>query len=176
MPYKCQSWPISSGRARSARPSCGLTGTASFMCWIARRASFLLGKPFVEVTWASGFDQKGRPVRVSGQTSSLEGTRIYPGNPGGTSWYSPSYSPRTGLFYVSAWANSSSIFVKVPVEYKEGREYAAERPRPRSPLTGHLLLIFGNRRKATARSGRSTRKLVKENGNSKWPTSPNRAS
>jgi alcohol dehydrogenase (cytochrome c) len=86
---------------------------------------FLLGKSFVEVTWASGFDEKGRPVRAPGQTSSLEGTRIYPGNPGGTSWYSPSYSPRTGLFYVSAWANSSSIFVKVPVEYKEGREYAA---------------------------------------------------
>src|SRR5260221_10344019 len=65
------------------------------------------------------------PIWVPGQTSSLEGTRIYPGNPGATSWYSPSYSPRTGLFYVSAWANSSSIFVKVPVEYKEGREYAA---------------------------------------------------
>jgi len=63
---------------------------------------FLLGKPFVEVTWASGFDQKGRPVRVPGQTSSAEGTRIYPGNPGATSWYSPSYSPRTGLFYIPA--------------------------------------------------------------------------
>jgi len=95
---------------------------------------FLLGKPFAKVTWASGFDQKGRPVRVSGQTSSLEGTRIYPGNPGATSWYSPSYSPRTGLFYIPAWANSSSIFVKVPVEYKEGREYAAGMPKSLIPF------------------------------------------
>jgi len=95
---------------------------------------FLLGKPFVEVTWASGFDQKGRPVRVSGQTSSAEGTRIYPGNPGATSWYSPSYSPHTGLFYIPAWANSSSVFVKVPVEYKEGREFAAGMARSSIPF------------------------------------------
>src|SRR5881409_1614514 len=58
---------------------------------------FLLGKPFVKITWASGFDEKGRPTRVEGQAPSLEGTLVYPGNPGGTSWYSPSYSPGTGL-------------------------------------------------------------------------------
>ena len=27
---------------------------------------------------------------------------------GATNWYSPSYSPKTGLFYVSAWENSKS--------------------------------------------------------------------
>src|SRR6266436_4529952 len=81
---------------------------------------FLLAKPFVEVTWASGFDEKGRPVVVPGKIPSAEGTLIYPGNPGGTSWYSPSYSPGTGLFYIPAWVNSSSIFVKTPVEYREG--------------------------------------------------------
>ena len=86
---------------------------------------FLLGKPFTEVTWASGLDAKGRPARVPSQTSSVGGTRIYPGNPGGTSWYSPSYSPRTGLFYIPAWGNSSSTFIKVPLEYREGREYTA---------------------------------------------------
>jgi alcohol dehydrogenase (cytochrome c) len=85
---------------------------------------FLQGKPFVEVNWASGIDEKGRPMRVANKTSSAEGTLIYPGNPGGTSWYSPSYSPRTGFFYVSAWVNSSSIFAKAPAEYREGRNYA----------------------------------------------------
>src|SRR5213083_868867 len=85
---------------------------------------FLLGKPFVEVTWASGFDEKGRPVLVPGKSPSAEGTLVYPGNPGGTSWYSPSYSPRTGLFYIPAWVSSSSVFVKLPSEYREGREYA----------------------------------------------------
>src|SRR5215467_2566631 len=95
---------------------------------------FLLGKPFVEVTWASGFDQKGRPVREPGQSPSPEGTRIYPGNPGGTSWYSPSYSPRTGLFYISAWPNSSSIFTKIPVEYKEGHDFSGGTTRSAIPF------------------------------------------
>ena len=84
---------------------------------------FLLGKPFVEVNWASGFDEKGRPVLVPGKIPSAEGTLIYPGNPGGTSWYSPSYNPRTGLFYIPAWVNSSSMFVKAPAEYGEGRNF-----------------------------------------------------
>ncbi len=85
---------------------------------------FLLGKPFVKVTWASGFDERGKPVRVAGQTPSLDGTLVYPGNPGGTSWYSPSYSPRTGFFYIPAWVNSSSMFVKLPGPYHEGRDYS----------------------------------------------------
>ena len=95
---------------------------------------FLLGKPFVEVNWASGFDEKGRPVRVPGKTPSAEGTLIYPGNPGGTSWYSPSYSPRTGLFYIPAWVNSSSMFVKAAVEYREGRNYAGGTTRSTIPF------------------------------------------
>jgi len=73
---------------------------------------FLLGKPFVEVNWMNGFDEKGRPIRVPGMTPSAEGTKIYPGNAGGTSWYSPSYSLHTGLFYVSAWADYFLPYVK----------------------------------------------------------------
>jgi alcohol dehydrogenase (cytochrome c) len=33
-------------------------------------------------------------------------------SPGATNWYSPSYSPRTGLFYIPARENSSAVFVK----------------------------------------------------------------
>ena len=28
---------------------------------------FLMGKPFVEVNWMNGFDEKGRPMRVPGK-------------------------------------------------------------------------------------------------------------
>jgi len=42
---------------RSVWSSCGPTGTASFMCWIARRP-VPAWKSFVEVTWASGFDER----------------------------------------------------------------------------------------------------------------------
>jgi len=66
---------------------------------------FLLGKPFVEVNWANGFDESGRPMRVAGKVPTPEGTVIFPGNQGGTNWYSPSFSPRTGLFYIPSWVN-----------------------------------------------------------------------
>ncbi len=37
---------------------------------------FLFGKPFVEVNWMNGFDEKGRPMRVPGKVPSPEGTVI----------------------------------------------------------------------------------------------------
>ena len=60
---------------------------------------FLQGTPFVKVSWMSGFDGNGRPI----QTPPAPGEALWPGNQGGTNWYPPSFSPRTGLFYVSAW-------------------------------------------------------------------------
>ena len=58
---------------------------------------FLMGKPFVEVTWMSGFDQQGHPVRAPRKP----GVRTLPRG-GATNYYPPSYSPRTGLFYTSS--------------------------------------------------------------------------
>jgi alcohol dehydrogenase (cytochrome c) len=71
---------------------------------------FLQGKPFVKVNWMDGFDKDGRPQRVPGKLPGAQGdgTPIMPTVLGGTNWYPPSYSPKTGLFYVSAWENSHS--------------------------------------------------------------------
>ena len=71
---------------------------------------FLQGKPFVKVNWMDGFDAKGRPQRVPGKLPGArgDGTPIMPTILGATNWYSPSFSPRTGLFYVPAWENSKS--------------------------------------------------------------------
>jgi alcohol dehydrogenase (cytochrome c) len=86
---------------------------------------FLTGKPFTKVTWMNGFDEKGRPKRVPGAVPSREGTLIYPSNQGATNWYSPAYSPRTGMFYIPAWDNTFSYFVKGQDDYKEGQRYVA---------------------------------------------------
>jgi alcohol dehydrogenase (cytochrome c) len=94
---------------------------------------FLLGKPFVEVNWASRLDEKGRPVRVPGMVPSREGTVIAPGNQGGTNWYSPSYSPQTGLFYIPSWVNYTTQYVKQDAEYVEGRVYGGGAPRTTVP-------------------------------------------
>jgi alcohol dehydrogenase (cytochrome c) len=80
---------------------------------------FLSGTPFVKVNWASGFDEGGRPI----QTPQPAGMPTWPGNQGGTNWYSPSYSPRTGLFYVSAWENYASFFRREEVTYEPGRRF-----------------------------------------------------
>jgi alcohol dehydrogenase (cytochrome c) len=102
---------------------------AKLMLWANRNGFFyvlnretgrvLSGTPFVKVNWASGFDENGRPK----QTPPAPGTPVFPGNQGGTNWYSPSYSPRTELFYVSAWENYSSIYRRENVVYEPGRRF-----------------------------------------------------
>jgi len=90
---------------------------------------FLLGKAFVRQNWNLGFDETGRPMRSPRAKPSAEGTYIEPGTQGGTNWYSPSFSPRTGLFYVSSWDNYSTISrLAAVVPWTEGRKYTGRAP------------------------------------------------
>jgi alcohol dehydrogenase (cytochrome c) len=103
------------------------------MYYVLDRATgqFLKGAPFVKVNWADGFDDKGRPIPVPGIAPTKEGTLVYPGNQGGTNWYSPSYSPRTGFFYIPTWENTSTTYIKgdTPPEFKEGQSFTGLFPR-----------------------------------------------
>jgi alcohol dehydrogenase (cytochrome c) len=90
---------------------------------------FLSGHSFVKVNWASGLDDSGKPVL----TPQPPGMPTYPGVQGGTNWYSPSYSPHTGLFYVSAWEDYASIFEPQETAYKAGQNFMGGRPAP--PIT-----------------------------------------
>jgi alcohol dehydrogenase (cytochrome c) len=87
---------------------------------------FLLGKPFAKATWTTGLDAKGRPLNMVELTE--EGVKVYPGVQGATNWYSPSFSPRTGLFYVPTWADTYSTFSKRPVEFREGQRFTGALP------------------------------------------------
>jgi alcohol dehydrogenase (cytochrome c) len=91
---------------------------------------FLSGKSFIKTNWYTGFDEKGRPMRAPGVVPTQEGTLVYPGNQGGTNWYNPSFSPVTGLFYIPAWENSSSIYRKseAPPEFEEGKNFTGGVP------------------------------------------------
>ena len=98
---------------------------------------FLSGTPFVKVNWASGLDANGRPL----QTPPDIGMPVYPGNQGGTNWYPPAYSPRTGLFYFSVWENYASIMRREDVTYEAGRNFtggaaAGVPPVPGAPTIG----------------------------------------
>ena len=98
---------------------------------------FLSGTPFVKVNWASGLDHNGRPM----QTPQPAGAPTWPGNQGGTNWYPPSFSPRTGLFYFSAWENYATIYRRETSVYQPGRNFSGGgftvlTPTPGAPTIG----------------------------------------
>jgi alcohol dehydrogenase (cytochrome c) len=90
---------------------------------------FLAGSPFVRLNWATGLDESGRPMRAPNMNPTAQGTLIYPNLFGGTNWYSPSYSPRTGLFYIPTWQESNMNIAKIPVEFTAGQRYMGGLPR-----------------------------------------------
>jgi alcohol dehydrogenase (cytochrome c) len=111
--------------------------------YVLDRASgeYLLGKPFVKVNWAAGLDAKGRPV----QTPQPFGAPTWPGNQGATNWYPPAFSPRTNLFYVSAWENYATIYRKEEATYQPGRMFAGGGFTVLSPTPGAPTVGIGRR-------------------------------
>jgi len=93
---------------------------------------FLSGSAFVKVNWASGLDEKGRPI----PTPQPPGQPTWPGVQGGTNWYSPSFSPRTGLLYVSAWEGYASVYRGEASEYVPGRNFLGGSATPFTGVTG----------------------------------------
>ncbi|HLF11649.1 MAG TPA: PQQ-dependent dehydrogenase, methanol/ethanol family [Gammaproteobacteria bacterium] len=92
--------------------------------------TFVRGNPFVKVNWARGLDESGRPI----ETPQPPGAVTFPGVQGGTNWYSPSYSPNTELFYLSAWENYGSTFGAQEADYQPGRVFLGGWPG--SPIPG----------------------------------------
>ena len=87
---------------------------------------FLRGQAFSRVNWASGLDDSGRPI----QTPQGPDAPTYPGKQGATNWYSPSYSPRTGLLYLSTWEN-------IPVRRRSREREREGDPRAHSQSSPH---------------------------------------
>jgi alcohol dehydrogenase (cytochrome c) len=83
---------------------------------------FLRATPFVDkLNWAKGVNASGRPI-LSGRIPSVDGTYICPGIDGATNWFSPSYNPDTGLFYVIALESCNQFFAK-PRDFVRGETY-----------------------------------------------------
>src|SRR5260370_6169607 len=116
-------WPGPDGRSQPRKVMLWGNRNGFFYALDRTSGQFLMGKPFSKVTWATGLDEAGRPMRANGVVPTAEGTKIYPGAIGATNWYSPSFSPRTGLFYVSAWDDVYGNFTKVDAEFSEGKQF-----------------------------------------------------
>jgi quinohemoprotein ethanol dehydrogenase len=63
---------------------------------------FISAAPFVKVNWATGFDERGRPMTSPEAYYDLEGVEIFPTGGGAHNWSPMSFNPGTGLVYIPA--------------------------------------------------------------------------
>ncbi len=61
---------------------------------------FISGTPFVQVNWAKGFDEKGRPMVNPEAFYGKDPITLYPTAGGAHNWSPMSYNPATGLVYI----------------------------------------------------------------------------
>lgn len=63
---------------------------------------FISATKFVEATWASGYDDKGRPIEAEGARSPNKPWETIPSAYGAHNWHPMSFNPETGLVYLPA--------------------------------------------------------------------------
>ena len=74
------------------------------------------------LTWATGLTAEGRPIKVPNMEPSLEGRRVCPSLDGASNWYSTSFNPTTGLYYVQT-NDKCGIFTRTPMEWEAGKGF-----------------------------------------------------
>ncbi len=88
----------------------------------------LLAKPFTKkLTWAKEIGPDGRPVLNTDIVPTVAGTKVCPGLEGAANWFSTSFNPSTGLYYVQT-LDKCEIFRKTPMEWEAGRGYMGGSP------------------------------------------------
>jgi alcohol dehydrogenase (cytochrome c) len=69
----------------------------------------LVSSEYARPNWSKGYDAKGQPVPNPAKDPQVDGALVSPNQAGATNWPPPSFSPATGLFYVSA-ARAFSVY------------------------------------------------------------------
>lgn len=64
--------------------------------------SFISAEPFVDVSWASGYDENGRPIENPAARSKDDPFETVPSAYGAHNWHPMSFNPETGLVYIPA--------------------------------------------------------------------------
>jgi alcohol dehydrogenase (cytochrome c) len=70
----------------------------------------LYARPFVRVSWAKGFDGRGRPVVDPSKIPTVDGVEVCPGAAGGKEWNASAYSPLTRMLYLPVIENCAMFF------------------------------------------------------------------
>lgn len=112
-----------------------------------------------EVTWATGLDTNGRPLRVPGMEPNHEGIRVCPSLTGASNWYSTAYHPGTGLYYVQT-EDKCGIFTRIDTEWAAGRGYMggsfAPAPEPAQRLLRAIDIQSGRTAWEVPQTGRAS--------------------
>ena len=85
-----------------------------------RDGRFLLAKAFVKQTWATGFDDKGKPQRDPASLPSPRGTLVWPWMHGGTNWWAPSYDAKRRLHFVPT-VDAATLYFSMDMRYVAGQ-------------------------------------------------------
>ncbi len=90
---------------------------------------FLVGQQFARQNWALGLDENGRPIDNPETVADLDGALVYPDDDGAANWYSPTYSPQTGLIYQNVRETGATYYL-ADATYEPGRIYMGASRRP----------------------------------------------
>jgi alcohol dehydrogenase (cytochrome c) len=83
----------------------------------------LLAKPFVKkVNWAKEIGADGRPVLNPDHVPTTDGTVTCPAVEGATNWFSTSYNPATGLYYLQT-LEKCNVYVKSQIDWEAGKAF-----------------------------------------------------
>ena len=124
---------------------------------------FLSGAPYVrQVTWATGLAADGRPQRVADMEPTSEGRRVCPSLDGASNWYSTSFNPVTGFYYVQT-NDKCGIFTRTPAPWEAGKGYmgGSFKPAPDEPARRVLRAI-------DIRTGKPAWELVQTGAVNSW--------
>jgi alcohol dehydrogenase (cytochrome c) len=80
----------------------------------------LTSTEYVKTNWAKGYDKRGQPIPDPAKMPQVDGALVSPNQGGATNWPPPSFSPQTGLLYVSAGRNYSVYYIYDPSDNPQG--------------------------------------------------------
>ena len=89
---------------------------------------FISAKNFVDVNWASGYDQNGRPIETAIARAGDRPREIIPSAFGARNWHSMSFNPATGLVYMPVQG--------VPLTLMDNKDWKFNGVRPGEPHSG----------------------------------------
>lgn len=69
----------------------------------------IVSSEYVKTNWSKGYNANGQPIPDPAKMPQADGALVSPNQGGATNWPPPTFSPQTGLFYVSA-ARAFSVY------------------------------------------------------------------